>query len=96
MQGELKCAELFAQQFAKDIMDWAKTMSGAMQTLRVWAISFGKVIGLSPEQGSETFDVFMAVVEQQIMPLCSRLEEDVTGCLMRELVYLLAMMDLAY
>jgi hypothetical protein len=93
MQGELKRAELFAQQFAKDIVDWAKTMSGVVRTLRVWAISFGKVIGLSPEQGSEAFDAFMAVVEQQLMPLCSRLEEDVTGRLMRELAYLLATTD---
>jgi hypothetical protein len=67
MQGELKCVELFVQQFAKDIMDCTKTMSGVMQTLRVWAISFGKVIGLSPEQESEAFDMFMAIVKQQLM-----------------------------
>jgi len=51
MQGELKRAELFAQQFAKDIVDWTKSMSAVVRTLRVWAMSFGKVIGLSPEQG---------------------------------------------
>jgi hypothetical protein len=59
MQGELKHAVLFAQQFAKDIVDWAKTMLGVMWTLRVWMISFGKVIGLSLKQESEAFDAFM-------------------------------------
>lgn len=93
MQVELKQAEQFAQQFAKDIVEWAKSMSGVVRMLRAWAISFSKVIGLSPEMGSEAFDAFMAVVEQQLMPLCCKLEEDVAGRLMKELAHLLATMD---
>ena len=93
MQVELKRTEQFAQQFAKDIVEWARTMSGVVRTLRMWATSFGKVIGLSPEQGSEAFDAFMAVVQQQLMPLCCRLEEDISGRLMKELAHLLATMD---
>ena len=93
MHVELKQAEHFAQQFAKDIVEWAKSMSGVVRTLRVWAVSFGKVIGLSPEQGSEAFDAFVAVVEQQLMPLCCKLEEEVAGRLMKELAHLLATMD---
>jgi hypothetical protein len=93
MHIELKQAEQFAQQFAKDIVEWAKSMSGVVRMLRVWAISFGKVIGLSSEQGSEAFDAFVAVVEQQLMPLCCKLEEDIAGRLMKELAHLLATMD---
>ena len=93
MYIELKQTEHFAQQFAKDIVEWAKSMSDVVRTLRTWAISFGKVIGLSQEQGSEAFDAFVAVVEQQLMPLCCRLEEDVAGRLMKELAHLLATMD---
>jgi len=50
-------------------------------------------LDFSPEQGSEAFDAFMAVVEQQLMPLCCRLEEEVAGRLMKELALLLATTD---
>jgi len=51
MQAELKHVEMFAQQFAKNIVEWAKSMSGVVRTLRVWAMSFGKVIGLFTRAG---------------------------------------------
>lgn len=96
MSQELKRVEVFAQQFAKNIVDWARSMSKVVGALRTWSISFGKVIGLSPEQGSEAFEAFLAVVEQQLMPLCVDLEAVINERLLREIVHLLKTMNQPY
>lgn len=93
MQAELKRIEVFAQQFAKNVVDWAKMMSKVMIGLRMWAISFGKVIGLSQEQGSEAFDAFLSVVERQLMPLCAELETAINDRLLKEIAHLLMTMN---
>ncbi|KIJ95101.1 hypothetical protein K443DRAFT_683282 [Laccaria amethystina LaAM-08-1] len=93
MQAELKRIEVFAQQFAKNVVDWAKMMSKVMIGLRVWAISFGKVIGLSQDQGSEAFDAFLSVVERQLMPLCAELEAAISDRLLKEIAHLLMTMN---
>lgn len=62
MHGELKRVDVFAQEFSKDAVDWGKATS-----------SFGKVIGLSGDQGGGEFDVFAGPLEQQLMPLESAL-----------------------
>ncbi|KAF8058701.1 hypothetical protein FPV67DRAFT_514580 [Lyophyllum atratum] len=93
MQAELKRVDVFAQQFAKNVVDWAKMMNNVVLALRAWAINFGKVIGLSAEQGSEAFDAFLAVVEEQLVPLCHQLEVDVNERLLREIAHLLQTMN---
>ncbi|KAG6918870.1 hypothetical protein DXG01_010934 [Tephrocybe rancida] len=90
---ELKRIDSFTQQFAKNVVDWAKMMNNVVLALRTWAISFGKVIGLSQEAGSEAFDAFMAVVEEQLVPLCHRLEAEVNERLLREIAHLLSTMN---
>lgn len=93
MQAELKRIDMFAQQFAKNVVDWARMTSNVVRALRTWAIGFGKVIGLSTEQGSEAFDAFVAVVEAQLVPLCTQLESDVNEHLLREIAHLLTTMN---
>ncbi|KAG5642208.1 hypothetical protein DXG03_003399 [Asterophora parasitica] len=93
MQEELKRIDVFAQQFARNVVDWARMMTNVVLALRTWAASFGKVIGLSPEQGSEAFDAFMGVVEAQLIPLCHQLEADVNERLLREIAHLLTTMN---
>ena len=63
---ELKRIDAFAQQIAKNVVDWSKMMSHVMVALRVWTINFGKVICLTPEQGfgSEVFDAFLDLLEK--------------------------------
>lgn len=92
MQGELKRIDVFAQQFAKNVVDWAKMMANVIRSLRVWSLNFGRVIGLSAEQGSEAFDAFLGVVEQQLMPLCVDLEAVINERLLKEIAHLLTTM----
>ncbi|KIL68714.1 hypothetical protein M378DRAFT_60270, partial [Amanita muscaria Koide BX008] len=89
MHMELKRVDSFAQQFARNVLDWSRSMSNVVVALRVWAISFGKVIGLSMDQGSEAFDAFLSVVEEQLMPLCVSLEATVNDKLLKEIAHLL-------
>ncbi|KAJ2922173.1 hypothetical protein H1R20_g14923, partial [Candolleomyces eurysporus] len=93
MSQELKRIELFAQQFAKHTIDWVRSMSKVVGALRTWSIGFGKVIGLSPEQGSEAFEAFLTVVEQCLMPLCVDLEATIGERLLREIVHFLKTMN---
>ncbi|TFK22571.1 hypothetical protein FA15DRAFT_671365 [Coprinopsis marcescibilis] len=96
MSQELKRIELFAQQFAKNVVDWARSMSKVVGGLRAWSISFGKVIGLSSDQGSEAFEAFLAVVELQLMPLCVDLEAIINERLLKEIAHLLKTMSQPY
>ncbi|KAF8161375.1 hypothetical protein B0H34DRAFT_700687 [Crassisporium funariophilum] len=93
MQAELKRIDVFAQQFAKSVVDWGKMMSHVMVALRVWSISFGHVIGLSPEQGSEAFDAFLEVIEKQLMPLTTELEAAINERLLKDMAHLLMTMN---
>ncbi|KAJ3552123.1 hypothetical protein NP233_g12953 [Leucocoprinus birnbaumii] len=56
LEAELHSIEIFAQQFAKNIVEWARMTSNVILSLRTWSLSFSKVIGLSPSSGSEAFD----------------------------------------
>jgi hypothetical protein len=62
---ELKKIDAFVQHFARDVLDWSRAMSNVVVALHVWTTSFGKVIGLSANQGSEAFDAFMGIMEDQ-------------------------------
>ncbi|KAF8963623.1 hypothetical protein BDZ97DRAFT_1919625 [Flammula alnicola] len=93
MQAELKRLEVFAQQFAKNVVDWGKMMSNVMLALRTWALSFGKVIGLSAEQGSEAFDAFLGVVTTGLLPLTADLDAAINERLLRDMAHLLMTMN---
>ncbi|KAF9562949.1 Dbl homology domain-containing protein [Agrocybe pediades] len=95
MAGELKRMEVFAQQFAKNVVDWGKMMSNVTLALRTWALSFGKVIGLSAEQGlgSEAFDAFVEVIRKGLMPLTADLEAAINERLLKDLAHLLTTMN---
>jgi hypothetical protein len=86
---ELKRIDGFAQQFARNVLEWSRSTSHVLVALRMWAISFGKVIGLSAEQGSEAFEAFLAVVEDQLMPLCFSLDSTVNDKLLKDTAHLL-------
>ncbi|KAJ2932441.1 hypothetical protein H1R20_g4677, partial [Candolleomyces eurysporus] len=96
MSQELKRIELFAQLFTKNIVDWARSMSKVVGSLRAWSINFGKVVGIYPEQGSEAFDAFLTVVEQKLMPLCVDLEAIIHERVLGEIVHLLKTMTQPY
>ncbi|KAJ3969654.1 hypothetical protein EV361DRAFT_951286 [Lentinula raphanica] len=93
MESELEKVEQFAQQFAKDVVGWSKSMTIVMQNLMIWAVSFGKVIGLSDDQGSEAFDAFIGLLEQYLAPLCLELENVINERLLKEVALLLATMQ---
>lgn len=93
MEAELKRIEVFAQQFARNIVDWSKSMSGMVITLRAWALSFAKVIGLSEERGSDAFDAFLDLVESHLTPLCVDLEAVINERLLKEIAHLLMTMN---
>ncbi|KAF9486081.1 hypothetical protein BDN70DRAFT_870597 [Pholiota conissans] len=93
MHAELKRIEVFAQQFAKNIVDWGKMMANMMLALRGWALSFGKVIGLSAEQRSEAFDAFLGVVTQGLLPLTVDLDSAINERLLKDMAHLLMTMS---
>ncbi len=93
MQAELKRIEVFAQQFAKNIVDWGKMMANVMLALRGWALSFGKVIGLSADQNSEAFEAFLAVVTQGLLPLTADLDAAINERLLKDMAHLLMTMS---
>ena len=95
MHTELKRIEAFAQQFARNVVDWSKMMSHVMVALRLWTLDFGKVIGLVPDQGfgSEAFDAFLDVVEKQLMPLAVELEGTINEKLLKDMAHLLTTMN---
>jgi len=92
LHEELKRIEIFAKKFAKDVVDYSKMMSNLMHALRNWALSFGRVIGLSEEQGSEAFDAFLQVVEGTLMPLAVELEGVINERLLKDMAHLLKTM----
>ncbi|KAG5635652.1 hypothetical protein H0H81_010522 [Sphagnurus paluster] len=92
MQAELKRIDVFTQQFAKNVVEWAKMTTNVVLALRTWALKFGRVIGLSEEAGSEAFDAFLMLVEKQLVPLCHMLEAEVNEHLLREIAHLLKTM----
>lgn len=92
LSTELHRIELFAQQFARNILDWAKAMSVLILSLRTWSSSFSKVIGLSEENSSEAFEAFQEVIEKALMPLCVDLENAINERLLKDLAHLLTTM----
>ena len=92
MQAELKRIEVFAQQFAKNVVDWGKMQHNVVGALRTWALSFGHVIGLSPESRSEAFDAFVEVVRSGLLPLSADLEMAINERLLKDMAHLLMTM----
>jgi hypothetical protein len=95
MHTELKRIDAFAQQLAKNVVDWSKMMSHVMVALRVWTVNFGRVIGITPDQGfgSEAFDAFIDLVEKQLMPLAVELEGTINERLLKDMAHLLTTMN---
>jgi hypothetical protein len=92
MEQELKEIEEFAQKFAKNVVDWEKSKVKEMHYLKLWTLSFSKVIGISADQGSEAFDAFLHVVEGQLVPLTNKLWENISERVLKSIAALLATM----
>ncbi|EGO00583.1 hypothetical protein SERLA73DRAFT_30457, partial [Serpula lacrymans var. lacrymans S7.3] len=88
MEAELKRYSTFVKQFAKEVVDWRATVHVLIMRLREWAVSFGKVIGLSETQKSEAFDAFMTVVSDELLALSNTLETDIKNRLLLDLASL--------
>ena len=74
MGRQLSLSDEFIQKFAKETVEWVKSVQTLMSVLRVWAEGFGRVIGLGPDVTSEAFDAFLVVVDKQLSALCIDLE----------------------
>ena len=88
MEKVLKGSDIFINQFAKDVVEWAFTVKATVVALRQWAIAFAQVIGLSEDQRSEAFDAFVVVVEEQLAPLGGDLESIIQNKLLVDLARL--------
>ncbi len=73
MEQDISRADAFIQQFAKETLEWVKSVQALMTALRVWAEGFGRVIGLGPDVTSEAFDAFLVVVDKQLAAICTEL-----------------------
>jgi dynamin-binding protein len=74
MGRDMSLTDEFIQKFAKEAVDWAKSVRAIMRVLRIWAEGFGRVIGLGPDVTSEAYDAFLVVVDKQLTALCIDLE----------------------
>ncbi|KAL0569149.1 Rho guanine nucleotide exchange factor [Marasmius crinis-equi] len=92
LASELKRIEVFAQQFARDVAEWAKFALVVMRNLQVWAESFARVIGLNDEQGSEAFDAFIGVIQEGLIPLGGEMERAIQELLLGDLARLISTM----
>ncbi|KIK51963.1 hypothetical protein GYMLUDRAFT_50250 [Collybiopsis luxurians FD-317 M1] len=93
LEDELKKIEQFAYELAKEVLGWSKAMTVVVQKLRIWARSFGQVIGLSEEQGSEAFNAFTSLLDQFFAPSCLEMESMINERLLKEIASLLATMQ---
>ena len=89
MERDITLIDAFIQQFAKETLDWVKSVQALMCALRVWAEGFGRVIGLGPDVSSEAFDAFLVVVDKQLSAICTELEAVVREQLLPQLSNLL-------
>ncbi|KAH9067525.1 hypothetical protein EDB87DRAFT_2399 [Lactarius vividus] len=74
MERDISRADAFIQQFAKESVEWVKSVQALMSALRIWAEGFGRVIGLGPDVTSEAFDAFLVVVDKQLSSICTELD----------------------
>ncbi|KAA1476965.1 hypothetical protein DENSPDRAFT_785820 [Dentipellis sp. KUC8613] len=88
MEKQMKDAETFMQTFAKEAVDWSKTVTQLTAILRDWAVGFAEVIGLSSEANSEAFDAFLHVVDPRLLALCTDLEAVIKDVLLPQLTLL--------
>jgi hypothetical protein len=89
MEAELKQCDAFIRYFAKDVVAWGKTMMEMMTCLSDWTESFGRVIGISENQISESFNAFQTVVDHHLLPLCNDLVDVINNRLLPQLSVLL-------
>ncbi|KAI0302442.1 hypothetical protein B0F90DRAFT_1714807 [Multifurca ochricompacta] len=74
MERDMHRTDEFIQQFAKDTVEWVKSVQSLVSALRIWAEGFGRVIGLGPDVNSEAFDAFLVVIDKQLTSLGVDLE----------------------
>jgi hypothetical protein len=89
MERNINLTTDFVQNFAKETVDWVKSVHVLMSSLHMWAEGFGRVIGLGPDVTSEAFDAFLVVVDKQLLALCVDLKALVEEQLLPQLRVLL-------
>ncbi|TDL16928.1 hypothetical protein BD410DRAFT_730668 [Rickenella mellea] len=75
LEKNLKKCDSFIREFAKDAVQWSKSVHASIEHLRVWATVFSSVLGLEEELSSDAFNAFLNVVDDQLLPLCGALKE---------------------
>lgn len=73
----VKECEAFARTFAKQALEWSKSMEGLMGQLSKWSTSFGQVIGVAEPEESEAFAAFIQVTTKDLPALCVEFTEKV-------------------
>ncbi|TFY58626.1 hypothetical protein EVJ58_g6306 [Rhodofomes roseus] len=82
---QVKDSEAFARTFAKETIEWCKTVQGLMDQLSRWSTSFGQVIGVSQPEESEAFAAFIQVSTKELPALCEDFTTTVKEKLLPEL-----------
>lgn len=89
MERNINHTTEFIQKFAKETVEWVKSIHVLMSALHMWAEGFGRVIGLGPDVTSEAYDAFLVVVDKQLRALCIDLKALVEEQLLPQLRVLL-------
>ncbi|KAI1785939.1 hypothetical protein LXA43DRAFT_99031 [Ganoderma leucocontextum] len=93
MGERLKSYEPFMMQFTREAVDWADAMLAMVGALDEWAQSFGRMIWMDPdEEHSDMFKAFLALIRDQLLPLCGGLEVVIKEDLFRTVASLMKTM----
>jgi len=65
IERDIARTDEFIQRFAKETVEWVKSVQALVSTLRLWARGFGRVIGLGPVGLYVTSEAFLVVVDKQ-------------------------------
>ncbi|KAI9454949.1 Dbl homology domain-containing protein [Russula earlei] len=64
MERDIHLTDQFIQRFAKETVEWVKSVLTLTSALRSWTEGFGRVIGLGPDVTKEAFDAFLTTVDR--------------------------------
>ncbi|KII95485.1 hypothetical protein PLICRDRAFT_48441 [Plicaturopsis crispa FD-325 SS-3] len=88
LEVDLRTAIEFLHNLAARAIEWTQLMRTQLVQLKIWALAFGRAIGLSPTQSSEAFDAFVLLIEKELLPLCDELDQAVRESWAREVARL--------
>ncbi|KIY74157.1 Dbl homology domain-containing protein [Cylindrobasidium torrendii FP15055 ss-10] len=81
--------ETFAKQLATDSMDWATATAGTAASLHQFALSLGRVLGVTAAAPSDAFSAFVFTITEDVVPYSHQLAQDLVRSILQPITRLL-------